>query len=81
LYRLHLLELEARQPSGLEQDAVGNADLADIMERPSLTQEKPLFLAHAQGLADPRGQTWRACCPITSSRYSAASARRWMTWI
>ena len=41
--RLHDLKFPVAQPAGLEQDAVGNADLADVVQRAGLVDQADVF--------------------------------------
>ncbi len=53
---LHLLELLAVEPPGLEEDAVGDADLPDVVKERPLDQRAHVRRRQPDLLADPRAQ-------------------------
>jgi hypothetical protein len=52
----HLRELVGGQAAGLEQDAIRDGDLADVVQRSGLAQQRELALGHAERRADAHGQ-------------------------
>jgi hypothetical protein len=57
---LHPLELLPRQPPAFEQNAVGDADLSDVVKGRSLTEKEKLLLGQVKGGTDQLGQAAHA---------------------
>ena len=74
-----VLELRECQPAGLEQDAVRNPILPTSCSGAACRSRRVGSRAcPTPRRSAPRAPTRRVCCPVSSSRYSAAVASRWM---
>ena len=78
--RLDDLELLVGEAAGLEQDRVGDRDLADVVQRRGVAdagrRRAPTSPSRAAEPGGQRGRRARVCSCVLSSRYSAASASR-----